>query len=199
MKKLACLLLFTTSLTSMPGLAGLVQDFSFEGELGAQSDLAWFEFSLDSAGVVEMRTWSYAGGVNAVGADIDAGGFDPAIYLFSSSGSYLIHNDDGFGASVDPISGTARDSIMMLSLSAGSYRLALSLFSNVFSFSCGEFLGSTSGFDGRTSSWALDILGASSASGPVKASEPNGIFMFLLAIMAFYSYKCRVKSNRGFL
>lgn len=151
--------------------SALAANLSFTGNLGGDNDVQLFSFSLTSTADVTLRTWSYAGGSNAAGAAIGAGGFDAVVALFSGTGgaALLINgNDDGFGVAVDPGTGFAYDALLeAFALSAGDYTVALTNFAN---FANGPTLddgfldAGEAGFNGRTSAWALDILGADAAS-----------------------------------
>jgi hypothetical protein len=170
------------------GVSALAANFSFSGNLPGDNDVAFLAFTLASPSDVTLRTWSYAGGTNAAGDLIAAGGFDPIVSLFDGAGSPAIlidANDDGFGVPVDPGTGNAYDSLLeRFMLLAGTYTVALSQSNN---FANGPTLGDgflgysgNPGFDGRTSAWALDILGADSASVPL----PGTLALFMLGLAA---------------
>jgi hypothetical protein len=161
---------------------------SFTGNLGGDNDVQLFSFTIASVSDVTLRTWSYAGGVNAAGALIGNGGFDPVLALFfgSGDGAILINQyDDGFGVSVDAGSGNAFDSLADLSsLLAGTYTVALTQVAN---FANGPTLGDgflgagNPGFGGRTGAWALDIVGVDTAAA---VPEPATLALTLLALGA---------------
>lgn len=161
---------------------------SFTGSFTGDNDVQLFSFTLAAAADVTLRTWSYAGGSNAAGNPIAAGGFDPIVSLFYGSGGPAIligANDDGIGVATDPGSGQARDSLFDLpGLLAGIYTVALTQVAN---FANGPtladgFLGAGEpGFGGRSGDWALDILGASSAVG---LPEPATLTLALFALAA---------------
>ena len=156
--------------SSLPALGNL----SLSGNLAGDNDVAFFTFALASTSDVTLRTWSYAGGTNALGNLIAAGGFDPIVSLFFGSGNPAIlldANDDGFGVAVDPSTGNAFDALLeSFALPAGVYTVALTEFDN---FANGPtlvdgFLGSSNlNFDGRTSAWALDISVANGGTVPL--------------------------------
>jgi hypothetical protein len=168
--------------------AACAANVSFTGTLAGDNDLRLFTFTLGADTMVSLRTWSYAGGTNAAGNLIAAGGFDPIVSLFAGVGDGAIliaGNDDGTGVDTDPASGNAFDALLDLpSLPAGTYTVALTEFD---SFANGPTLGdgflanSVSGFDGRTSAWALDILGVDRAVG---VPEPASLALSLLALAA---------------
>jgi hypothetical protein len=181
---------------SVSALAG---NFSFRGNLVGDNDVQLFSFALASTSDVTLRTWSYAGGTNAAGDLIPAGGFDPIVSLFFGTGNPALligANDDGTGVPVDPGTGLAYDSLLeSFSLPAGMYTVALSQFDN---FANGPTLGDgflgysgTPGFDGRTSAWALDILGADSASVPL----PGTLALLMLGLAAAGVTRRRPRSS----
>lgn len=140
---------------------------SLTGNLAGDNSVQLFSFTLSATSNVTLRTWSYAGGTNAAGNAIAAGGFDTIVSLFSGLGptALLIDaNDDGFGVGVDPSTGLAFDSLLTaLGLTAGDYTVALTQFANFANgptLGDGFFLAGNPNFDGRRSAWALDILGA---------------------------------------
>ncbi|WP_284620180.1 DVUA0089 family protein [Aquabacterium humicola] len=161
---------------------------SFTGALAGDNDVQYFSFTLAATADVTLRTWSYAGGVNAAGDAIAAGGFDPVISLFLGSGGgavLLTSDDDGIGVATDPATGAARDALLALTgLPGGIYTVALSQFAN---FATGPSLGDgflgagNTGFDGRSAAWALDILGVDAAS---SVPEPRSLALALLALAA---------------
>ncbi len=149
-------------------------DFSFTGNLPNDNSVLLFSFTIAAPGNVTVRTYSYAGGTNADSATIPAGGFDPILSVFDSSGALVDDNDDDDTGTVaaDPVSGEEWDTYLeMTALPAGQYTVAVSQYAN---FAIGPnlsngFEGSdTSGFvddEGftRTSAWAFDVLNADSA------------------------------------
>ncbi len=161
---------------------------SFVGNLAGDNDVQLFSFTLAADADVVLRTWSYGGGSNAAGNLIGAGGFDTIVSLFyGSGGSALLigANDDGSAVAVDPGTGLAADSLLEISsLLAGNYTVALTQvanFANGPTLSDG-FLGSGNpGFGGRSSAWALDMLGVTSASA---VPEPGTLVLTLLALAA---------------
>jgi hypothetical protein len=148
---------------------------------------------------VVLRTWSYAGGVNAAGQVIAEGGFDPILALFQGTGAsavYISQNDDG-GASVpaDAVTGAHYDTYLAVNnLTPGDYTVSVMDYAN---FANGPTLGD--GFSGgaltggtfrdatghnRDSHWAFDILGVEAATNPTgnpetpAVPEPSSIALF---------------------
>jgi hypothetical protein len=151
------------------GSGGSTTAFSFIGTLQTASEVLFFDFTVASASDVTLRSYSYAGGTNAQGQTIQSGGFDPILALFDAAGALIGQNDDGGSANVpvDPTTGVAFDVFFKRTLQAGTYKVAVSAFPN---FALGPNL--SNGFEGsgslggRTSNFAFDVLGASSATGP---------------------------------
>ena len=167
------------------GASAQATNVSFAGTLAGDNDVKLFSFTLAADADVTLRTWSYAGGTNAAGSAIGAGGFDPLVSLFFGSGDTAIlfdANDDGTGVATDPVSGNAYDSLLVGSLLAGTYTVALSQFDN---FAIGGTLGDgfmgysgAPGFGGRSNAWALDILGVDAAAA---VAEPPTLALALAA------------------
>jgi hypothetical protein len=169
-------------------------NFSFTGSFTVDNDVQLFNFSVTAPSDVTLRTWSYAGGTNAAGQLIAAGGFDPILALFDSSGKLLGQNDDGIGVAVDPATvtptyaGNAYDTLLTISqLAAGSYTVAVMQFDNFFidqgfllgpdgftRAEGGNFTATAFGCSGtqfcdfthntRDAHWAFDILNVNTAS-----------------------------------
>jgi len=68
---------------------------SYTGNFVADDDEREVFFTLSAPGSVTLRTLSYAGGVNAAGTTIPAGGFDPTVSVFDSGGRLVAYNRDG--------------------------------------------------------------------------------------------------------
>jgi hypothetical protein len=166
--------------------------FSFQGSLTSDDQVQLFNFSVGSTSTVTLRTWSYAGGVNAAGATIARGGFDPILALFNSSGALINQNDDG-GSNVpaDSVTGSEFDTYLQSTLTPGSYTVSVMQYDNFASgsnlsdgFSVTNDPTFTSGFgcsngkfcdvngDNRNASWAFDILGVDAASVPNQPPPP---------------------------
>lgn len=187
-------------------------NFSFQGTFTRDDEVQLFTFSVGSTSTVTLRTWSYAGGVNAAGTTIARGGFDPILALFNSSGVFIGQNDDGNSlVPADPVTGENFDTYLQTSLAAGSYTVSVMQFDNfanepnlsngfsntgrptftsVFGCSNGRFCD----VDGsnRTNAWAFDILGVTTASSqpqpPSGVPEPATVSMMIagLGIVAFW-------------
>ncbi len=175
MKNLLFTILFLASVTANAA------SLSITGNLVNDDDVAFYNFTTNSANNVTFRTWSYAGGTNANGEQISAGGFDPVLALFDSFGDLIEVNDDGIGVSTDPVSGNPWDSLFTTNLNAGDYIVAIRQYGDrEFGSTLFSSLGGSSGqtdFDGRTNFWAIDVEGLNTA--PVSAVPvPAAVWMF---------------------
>lgn len=179
--------------------SALAANVSFTGNLAGVDDVQYFTFELAASSDVVLRTWSYAGGMNAAGSSITGGGFDTLVSLFSGVGAGAIligANDDGIGVATDPGTGQAHDALLeSFGLTAGSYTVALTQFAN---FANGPTLGDgflgggNAGFDGRSKAWALDIMGVDSAAAPL----PGTLALALLGLAAL-GVRPRARSRRA--
>ena len=178
-------------------------DFSFTGVFDRDDNVRMFNFVTDGLAPVTMRTFGYAGGVQADANNVVAGGFDPVVWLFDAAGTNLDFDDDGTAVpgscavGIDPVTGAESDSCLVSALAAGSYIVALTQFDNVpignlgagFSeygnpaytgaFGCGNEQFCDVGTENRTGNWALDIQGVLSAN---SIPEPGALALFGLAI-----------------
>ena len=165
-------------------------DYSYTGNFVNDNDVQFFTFSVGAASSdVILRTWSYAGGVNAAGQTIARGGFDPILAVFDSSGNLINQNDDGGAGHVgaDSVTGRYWDTFLDLGfLGVGSYQVAVMQYNN---FANGPTLANGFVHDGvadlafthtlvgqpsglfwdvsgnqRDSHWAFDILGVEQAT-----------------------------------
>ncbi|WP_136161171.1 DVUA0089 family protein [Sphingomonas flavalba] len=186
-------LLATAAFAATPAAA---VDLSFVGTLPAENGVAFIDFSLNAAGSVTLASYGYAGGTNAAGQTIAAGGFDSILTLFDkTTGARIAQNDDrnGWGA-------IAYDPLLTLNLAAGSYTAALSSFTN---FSMGPNLayGFTDFglFFGRSGNWALDISGDTlvapairANTAPVAVPEPAAWALMIAGFgLAGYAFRRR--------
>jgi hypothetical protein len=141
-------------------------DFSFTGNFTRNNQVQEFNFTVASTSDVTLRTWSYAGGINAEGEIIARGGFDPIVSLFNAATGDLIKYNDDEHQIVDPVSGSAYDSFLTQSLAGGNYIATVTQFTSFPNSSLADgFLGSSQGgVNPRDLHWALDILNTESAS-----------------------------------
>ena len=157
MKPLSALMgVVTGAMVTTLGISGTAHaaDFSLRGAFDQDADVTLFNFSLDTESTVTLRTYSYAGGIQADGTIVEAGGFDPVLTLFDGDGNKLFVNDDDDTGTVisDPTTGKAYDSFLEGFLAAGDYVVALTQYGN---FSSGNTL--EDGFN-RTGNFTGDLF-----------------------------------------
>lgn len=164
-------------------------DFSFIGNFSTDDEVQLFDFTADGTSNVTLRSYSYAGGINAEGVLIEPGGFDPILALFDDAGTLIHFQDDaahdGFVVPSDPVTGSAYDVLFESILGPGNYTVAISQYynfpigpnlSNGFTeegsgnFTSERFCGVPGGSfldvncNQRTNAWAFDIAGVEQAS-----------------------------------
>jgi hypothetical protein len=142
-------------------LASAASATSFSGNFAYDNSKAGFHFNVDAPATVTITSTGFA-----------AGGFDPILTVYDSTGLLVMDNDDDAGP----------DSKLTLDLAKGRYTVFLTqynnfgaiLLSNGFAFDGGDkwFRG---GFidaygDQRTSFWAFDIDGGSHIGAVPEAS-----------------------------
>jgi hypothetical protein len=128
--------------------------FSFRGSLSVNDPVQFFSFTTSTDSLVTLKTFSYAGGTQADGTVVLAGGFDPIISLFDGNSSpniLIAYNDDS----------DTLDSLLEQNLTPGKYTVALSQFDNFAPF--GVPFQPNNQF-GPTDNWSLDILNVDAAS-----------------------------------
>ena len=191
------------------GGAALAADFSFTGNLSDHNEVQLFNFSVSAPSTVTLRTYSYAGGVNAAGQTILRGGFDPILALFNSSGALINQNDDGGGSvPADSVTGSHFDTFLQSALTPGNYTVSVMDYAN---FAVGPNLsnGFTNGAlspgfidvngSQRDSHWAFDVLNVNSAVvvPPVTAvPEPESYAMMLagLGLLGFLARRRKAQA-----
>jgi uncharacterized protein (TIGR03437 family) len=164
-------------------------DFSFIGAFAQDDERRQFSFTLIQPGTVLLRTWSYAGGVNSAGARIDAGGFDPSLSLFDSTGLLLATNRDGGCDKVaaDRVTTWCWDAFISAPLPSGTYQVVLTesentplgphladpfVYDGAGNFTAAPGIAAPAGFwdftpNRRNNSYALEIRGVDSAQLPL--------------------------------
>lgn len=183
-------------------LAGGAQalDMSFRGTFAHDDDVRFIDFAIDALSEVIIRTYSYAGGVNAAGETIPRGGFDPSLALFHGSGGIVTGADNSPATDEDPLTYRRFDALMEVELGPGEYRLAVTQYDNValgprwdspFTRSgMGDFTPTLTfceadrfcdvtgvlPWNARTGDWAVDVLNVRTASlvpAPPPVPEPR--------------------------
>lgn len=192
----ALLTIFILAILACPALQAA--SFSFTGNFNQDDDVQLFNFTVGAQSDVTFRTWSYAGGVNAAGATIARGGFDPILAVFASTGLLLGTNDDGGGSVAADLSGQRYDTFFTINLVAGNYTVSVMQYNNFAvgpnlsngfgragqgnftpayvgaSCSATQFCDvSGSAFNERDSHWAFDILNVADAVPVDSVPEPS--------------------------
>ncbi|MFX1680878.1 DVUA0089 family protein [Mitsuaria sp. CC2] len=185
-------------------------NFSFAGSFAQANDVQTFTFTANGSSAVRLITYSYAGGTQADGNVVAAGGFDPILALFNASGALVGQNDDaisgtpgtcgGGAVNPDPAGGMRWDTCLDLTLSAGVYTVAVMQFDN---FALGPDLANGFTYDGnpnflngkcangvfcdaggreRNALWAFDILNVEGAQQNNDVPEPASLALAVIAL-----------------
>jgi hypothetical protein len=175
-------------------------NLSFTGAFKHDNDVQRFTFTVSSKSTVTLRSWSYAGGTNALGDTIARGGFDPILSLFDGTGARLYEQDDASCGDVVPdvMTGRCYDVNYATALAAGTYTVSVQQFDN---FVIGSNLANGFARDGvanenfrngfidaagdkRDGHWAFDILNVDTAVVTPPAGVPEPASLALLGIGA---------------
>jgi hypothetical protein len=200
MKTRLAFVVAVVAVLTLPSTRADAASFSFVGDFTEDDDVQLFGFVLDAPSAVTLRSWSYAGGINAAGATILRGGFDPILALFDASGALIGQQDDAGCPAVpaDALTDECWDTNFTTGLLApGTYTASIQQYDN-FSLGslaagfeqqgtgnftptisgCEEGTGSFEDVSGavpgcqRDSHWAFDILNVQEAVlGP---GDPGG-------------------------
>lgn len=172
-------------------------DFSYSGTMTDPNDVLLFHFTATGSSTVTLVSYSYAGGTQADGNVVSAGGFDPLLALYAADGTFLGTNDDGSSV-VDPSTGNSWDVLFSSMLAAGNYTVALTSYPQIANGTAlnladlGAAFNGTGSFNGRSGTFAFDLLGVSTATGPGAVPEPGTWAMMLLGFGAIgYSMRKR--------
>lgn len=196
LKNLAAPLAIAISLASTS--AAQATNMSFTGNFTYDNDVQKFTFVVAADSNVTLRSWSYAGGVNAAGDLIARGGFDPILSLFDSSGIKIVEQDDaGCGlVAPDAVTGKCYDVNKNILLAAGDYTVSIQQYDN---FTLGS-LAAGYARDGdanrhfrndfydvannkRDSHWAFDILNVDiAAQVPPTSNVPEPASLAILGL-----------------
>ncbi|MGH9584071.1 MAG: DVUA0089 family protein [Bryobacteraceae bacterium] len=181
---------------SVAGAASLSQTYT--GTLATQATPFLQNFTLSSASDVTIYTTSYGGGKNLDGTTTKAGGFQPSLVLFDSSGNYVMSETyPSPMANPDPSNGWALDAYLSdTNTPAGGYTVALTDWqllqspsatnlSDGFTFNLGSGTNSFVDAQGnsRTGNYAMNISTSpvSGGGGMTATPEPATLFLMLPA------------------
>ncbi len=200
---------FYVALFTVPASATLL----YQGDFLQDDQQELFSFTVVSPGTVVFQTLGYSGG--SVGADVvPAGGFDPVLSLFDSTGNLIALNNDSPGATIDPVTGVGLDALISQLLGAGVYTLVLTESDNLpigpnlaagftrtgeGNFTGPAFTGLAGAFldfspAQRNSHWALSVDGASRSVTPVP--EPISSFMISTGLLGIFLLRRRLPVDR---
>lgn len=193
----------------------LATNLSFTGTFTADDDVQLFNFTTDGTSSVTLRTYSYAGGVQADGNVVSGGGFDPILALFDSAGNLIAEVDDDSSGTVaeDPNTMSSFDTLLSGVLAAGDYTVAVVQFDNFANgptlsdgfvmqgdpfftaltggCSNGQFCDVNSA--NRSNEWAFDILNVVGAT-QVPIPIPAAIWLFGTGLLGLVGIARRKKT-----
>lgn len=201
MKPIALLLALCAAVSSASAA-----NISYTGEFAYDNEVKLFQFNVDTLSTVGLRTWSYAGGINAAGEAIARGGFDPIMALFNSAGQLVGEQDDGGCRKVaaDAVTRQCWDINYSIELAPGTYTASLqqynhySVSSNLadgFYYQDDQYRNFRNGFVDemdvkRNGSWAVDLLNVSLPA-PAGVPEPGSIWLVGAALAGLTALRRR--------
>lgn len=181
-------------------------NISYTGEFTYDNDVKLFQFTVDTLSTVGLRTWSYAGGINAAGETIARGGFDPIVALFNSAGQLIGEQDDGecHRVAADAVSRQCWDINYSIELAPGTYTASLQQYNNYhvsnnladgFYYQDVQYRNFRNGFVDemdirRNGSWAFDLLNVSLPAA-ADVPEPGSIWLVGAALAGLTALRRR--------
>ena len=155
------------------------------GTLTSEADAVLENFSLSSSTPLTVFTTSYGGGSNVDGSTSSAGGFQPNLMLFSSTGSVVAQTtgSDPMGV-IDPKTGLLADSYFSdPSVAAGNYILSITNWGTTgdpvsgFTDTYGSGGFNDVGGNARANNFAVNL--STSATPPSATPEPASFWLTL--------------------
>jgi hypothetical protein len=194
LKTIAVLLAMCASVSSVSAA-----NISYTGQFTNDNDVQLFNFTVGATSTVGLRTYSYAGGVNAQGNTIARGGFDPIFELFNSAGQKIGEQDDALcgKAAKDSVTLQCWDINFVIQLAPGTYTASLQQYNNYsvsdnladgFFYQDAQYQNFRNGFvdeidNKRNGSWAFDILNVNPAAQSAAVPEPGSIALVGLGLL----------------
>lgn len=194
--------------TSTQQAMAVPTDFDFSGNFTKDNDVVLLDFTVGSDSTITIFSSSWI-----------AGGLDPILAIWDSSGNKRSEQDDGGLAGTQFSNGVAYnygewDSYYDVFLTAGNYTASIGMydnfavssflsdgftrdaepnFSSAFGCSSGIFCGVYTADDNRTSDWEFHILNVESASNRNDGTvpEPSTIAMLSLGVAGIGFQACR--------
>jgi len=205
LKKSLPVLLLALFATVIPAQA---LDFDFSGTFTYDNDIGLATFTVGSTSTVKIFTSSW-----------QAGGFDPILTLWNSSGNFVHEQDDSmYGAGIAASNSVtysygAWDSFFSYTLAAGTYTVSIAQYNNYaagtnlsngfqedgnpnFTFDYGwgaqpYFNGIQNDFDARTGNWALHVINVQPEIPHGVPDTPATIVLLGLALLALSGLKSK--------
>lgn len=187
-------------------------NISYAGQFTYDNDVQLFNFTVAQQSLVGLRTWSYAGGVNAAGQTIARGGFDPIVALFNSAGVLIDGEDDGGCNKVaaDALSRGCYDINFKVQLAPGTYTASIQQYNNYsvsenladgFYYQNAEYRNFRNGFVDeldfkRTGAWAFDLLNVAAPAAPNDVPEPASLGLLGLGLAGMTVLRRRKKASK---
>jgi hypothetical protein len=204
LKSIAVLLAMYASVS-----AASATNISYTGQFAHDNDVQLINFTVGALSTVGLRTYSYAGGVNAAGQTIARGGFDPIMELFNSAGQLIGQQDDSVCGKVaaDAVTRQCWDINFGIQLAAGNYTASIQQYNN---YSVSDNLADGFYYQGvqnqnfrngfvdemdvkRNGLWAFDILNVNPAApaAPAAVPEPGSLSLMCAALVGLTALRRR--------